>query len=87
MARMICVALDSLVLREEILRKTRFSLTFMIIGQMFINPNKVYFWWNDELLSKLESNIQRKWKKHLPVVDILFEKIKAKDIQFNPLDF
>ena len=23
----------------------------------FHNPNKIYFWWNDELLSKLERNI------------------------------
>ena len=51
----------------------------------FHNPNKIYFWWKDELLSKLERNIRR--KKYLPVVDILFEKIKAKDIWFNPLDF
>ena len=29
----------------------------------FHNPNKIYFWWKDELLSKLERNIQR--KKHL----------------------
>ena len=38
-------------------------------------------------MSKLERNIRRKWKKHLPVVDVLFENIKAKDIQFNPVNF
>ena len=26
-------------------------------------------------------------KQDLPVVDILFEKIKAKDIPFNPVNF
>ena len=44
----------------------------------FHSPNKIYFWWNDEPLSKLERGIQRKWKKHLPVVDILFEKLRLK---------
>ena len=53
----------------------------------FHNPNKIYFWWNDERLSKLERNIRRKWKKHLPFPNILFEKIKAKDVQFNPVNF
>ena len=38
-------------------------------------------------MSKLESNVRRKWKKHLPVVNILFEKIKAKDIRLNPVNF
>ena len=53
----------------------------------FHNPNKIYFWWNNELLSKLERNIRRKWKKHLPTPEILFEKIKADDVQFNPTNF
>ena len=44
----------------------------------FHNPNKIYFCWNDEPLSKLERGIQRKWKKHFPVVDILFEKLRLK---------
>ena len=36
-------------------------------------------------LFKLERNIRRKWKTHLPNINIFFERVKDMDRQFSPV--
>ena len=51
----------------------------------FHNPNKKYFWYHESTMSKFERHVWKKWVKFLPDIDVMFERIKAKDERFDPL--
>ena len=45
----------------------------------------IYFVEKSEYLTKLERNIRRKWKTHLPNINIFFKRVKDMDRKFSPI--
>ena len=66
-----------------LLRMKRHFLIFMISGQTF--TVQFVFLEKPGYLFKLERNIRRKWKTHLPNINIFFERVKDMDRQFSPV--
>ena len=58
---------------------------FLNIDDYWTNfHSTIYFLEKPEYLFKFEKNIRRKWKTHVPNINIFFKRVKDMDGQFTP---